>query len=335
MRDNIYIIGEIGQAHEGSVGMAHSYIDTLALAGVDAVKFQMHIAEAESSAYEQFRSGTDFYDPSRTEYWKRIAFTKTQWASLRQHCKEKGLDFIVSPFSISAIDALQEIGVDKVKVGSSEVSNLLMLNQIRRLQKDIIISSGLSTVAELDQSIAYLKSTHCSLTLLQCTTAYPTNPTQWGLNVMGELRERYGIPIGFSDHSGDIYACLAAASTGARMLEFHITFDQRMFGPDASASLNVEQAIRMVKGVRQIETALKQPVDKTDNSGFETLKINFGKSLAVNKTLQKGHRIAISDLETKKPSGYGIPAKSYANIIGKQLVRSVEKWEFLNYEDLI
>ncbi|MEO6285556.1 MAG: N-acetylneuraminate synthase family protein [Dyadobacter sp.] len=335
MRDDIYIIGEVGQAHDGSIGMAHSYIDALATVGVNAVKFQMHMAEAESSIYEPFRSGTDFFDPSRMDYWKRIAFTTAQWMSLKQHCKEKNLDFIVSPFSISSINILHEIGVDKVKIGSGDADNLLIINQIVKLNKDIIISSGLSTVTELDQSVAYLKSKYCNLSLLQCATSYPTNPTQWGLNVIGELTERYGIPIGYSDHSGDIYACLAAASIGARMLEFHITFDQRMYGPDASASLNVDRAIRMVRGVREIEIALKHPVDKADNAGFETLKIDFGKSLALNKTLPKGHCIAINDLETKKPSGYGIPAKCYNDIIGKHLVRDVEKWAFLNYQDLI
>jgi N-acetylneuraminate synthase len=335
MRDNIYIIGEIGQAHEGSIGIAHSYIDALALVGVDAVKFQMHIAEAESSIHEPFRNDTHFYDCSRMDYWKRMEFTNAEWVSLRKHCKDQGLDFIVSPFSNAAIDILQEIGVDKVKIGSGEVNNLLMLNQIICLNKDIIISSGMSTIAELDQSIAYLQARKCNVVQLQCTTAYPTNPHQWGLNVMQDLIDRYGIPIGFSDHSGDIYACLAAASLGARMLEFHITFDQRMFGPDASSSLNVDQAISMVKGVRQIESALKHPVNKTDDSGFQTLKMSFGKSLALNKALHKGQAVIMNDLETKKPCGYGIPANSYRDIIGKQLTRDMEKWEFLNYQDLI
>lgn len=335
MRDNIYIIGEIGQAHEGSIGMAHAYIDALALVGVDAAKFQMHIADAESSIHEPFRNDTYLYDHSRMDYWRRMEFTKLEWASLKKHCKEKGLDFIVSPFSNEAVDILQEIGADKVKIGSGDTSNSLIINKISKQNKDIIISSGMSQIAELDDSITYLKDRNCNLALLQCTTAYPTSPHQWGLNVIADLRERYHIPIGFSDHSGDIYACMAAASLGARLLEFHIVFDQRMFGPDASSSVTVDKAITLVKGVRQIEIALKNPVDKNDISGFETLKTNFGRSLALNKSLQKGQAISFDDLESKKPAGYGIPVQCYSIIIGKKLVRDMKKWEFLNDEDLI
>ncbi|WAC10513.1 N-acetylneuraminate synthase family protein [Dyadobacter pollutisoli] len=335
MQDNIYIIGEIGQAHDGSIGMAHAYIDALALAGVDAAKFQMHIADAESSIYEPFRNDTYFYDHSRMDYWRRMEFTKLEWVSLKKHCKEKKLDFIVSPFSNEAVDLLQEIGADKVKIGSAEAINLLIINKISKKNKDIIISSGMSQIAELDDSIAYLKDKNCNLALLQCTTAYPTSPHQWGLNMIADLRDRYHIPIGFSDHSGNIYACLAAASMGARLLEFHIVFDQKMFGPDASSSLTVDNAITMVKGVRQIEAALKNPVDKNDDSAFETSKTNFGRSLSLNKSLQKGQAVSFDDLESKKPAGYGIPVKCYLGIIGKKLARNMEKWEFLNEDDLI
>jgi N,N'-diacetyllegionaminate synthase len=335
MSKKIYIIGEVGQAHEGSIGMAHSHIDALAKAGIDAVKFQMHIAEAESSIYEQFRTGFDFHDTSRMDYWRRMEFTKMQWIGLKDHCKEKSLDFIISPFSLAAIDLLQEIGVDKIKIGSGESGDSLFLKKVADTGLQIILSSGMSSVSELDQSVKYLKSRNCNVSILQCTTAYPTKPEQWGLNVIQDFKNRYDIPIGFSDHSGDIFACLAAASLGAEILEFHITFDKRIYGPDATSSLTVDQAITLIKGVRQIETALNDPVNKTDHYGFEEMRSVFGRSIALNKTLEKGHIIKFDDLESKKPSGYGISPKNYPEIIGRPLSRAMQKWEFLNFTDLI
>lgn len=330
----MFLIAEIGQAHEGSLGIAHSYIESLAATGVDAVKFQTHIAHAESSEYEPFRVKFSYEDDTRYDYWKRMEFTLEQWAGLKQHCDDKGLEFISSPFSNAAVDLLEQVGVRQYKIGSGEVSNFLMLEKIARTGKPILLSSGMSSIEELDQTISFLRPFGNPMTVLQCTTAYPTLPEQWGLSVLPLLRERYQLTVGFSDHSGDIYACLAAATLGAQVLEFHAVFDKRMFGPDATASLTIGQIRQLATGVRQLETALATPVDKTDNSGFDALKKIFEKSLAVNKDLPAGHIISRDDLEAKKPKGYGIPATQFAGIIGKALSRSLNAWDFLRAEDV-
>ncbi len=334
MAKSVFLIAEIAQAHEGSLGIAHSYIDALAETGVDAVKFQTHIAQAESSIYEPFRVKFSKEDATRFEYWKRMEFTPEQWDGLKQHCSEKGLEFISSPFSNAAVDLLERVGVQRYKIGSGEVSNFLMLEKIARTGKPILLSSGMSNWAELDQTLDFLKPFGNALTLLQCTTAYPTQPVQWGLNVLPELRNRYGLPVGFSDHSGDIYAGLAATTLGAEVLEFHAVFDKRMFGPDAPASLTIDQIRQLVAGVRQIETALATPVDKSDNTGFEALKKIFEKSLAVNKDLAAGHVLTKDDLEAKKPKGYGINAASFREVLGKKLKIGKSAWEFLGEDDL-
>ncbi|MFM9951288.1 MAG: N-acetylneuraminate synthase family protein [Saprospiraceae bacterium] len=329
-----FLIAEIAQAHEGSLGIAHSYIDALAEAGVDAVKFQTHIAHAESSTYEPFRVKFSYEDDTRYDYWQRMEFTLDQWVGLKQHCEEKGLEFISSPFSNAAVDLLERVGVQRYKIGSGEVSNFLMLEKIAQTGKPMLVSSGMSNWEELDQTIAFLKPFGNALTLLQCTTAYPTQPAQWGLNVLPELKKRYGLPVGFSDHSGDIYAGLAATALGAEVLEFHAVFDKRMFGPDAAASLTIDQIKQLVMGVRQIQTALATPVDKTDNTSFGTLKNIFEKSLAVNKDLPVGHIISKADLEAKKPKGYGISATSFQGVIGKKLNRALAAWDFLTEDSM-
>lgn len=328
------IIAEIAQAHEGSLGIAHSYIDALAGTGVNAVKFQTHIAHAESSIHEPFRVKFSYEDETRYDYWKRMEFTQEQWAGLKQHCDDKGLEFISSPFSNAAVDLLERVGVQRYKIGSGEVSNFLMLEKIAKTGKPILVSSGMSNWMELDQALAFLKPYGNELTLLQCTTAYPTQPNQWGLNVIQQLKERYHLPVGFSDHSGDIYACLAAATLGAEVLEFHAVFDKRMFGPDAVASMTINQIKQLVEGVRQIEASLNADIDKNKNDHFQPLKAIFEKSLAVNKDLKVGHVIGIDDLEAKKPKGFGIAASDFQRIIGRKLTKGKKSWEFLGDEDL-
>lgn len=328
------IIAEIAQAHDGSLGTAHAYIDALADTGVDAIKFQTHIAEAESSEFEPFRIKFSKQDATRFEYWKRMEFTLDQWKGLNAHALERGLELISSPFSNLAVDWLEEVGVTRYKIGSGEVSNLLMLEKIAKTGKPIILSSGMSSWEEMDATVEFLKPYGNQLSILQCTTAYPTMPEQWGLNVIAELKDRYKIPVGFSDHSGDINACLAAAALGAEVFEFHVIFDKRQFGPDTAASITIDQTTKLVAGIRQIQTALKSPINKANIKPYEQLKSIFEKSLAVNKSLKKGDIITLDYLESKKPKGYGIPANQFKEVLGKKLTRDLTKWDFINWEDL-
>lgn len=330
----MYLIAEIGQAHEGSLGIAHSYIDALAETGVDAIKWQMHIAEAESSSEEPFRVKFSYEDATRMDYWRRMEFTFEQWAELKAHCEEKGMEFICSPFSNAAVDQLERLGVQKYKIGSGEVNNFLLLEKIASTGKEILLSSGMSSFEELDKSVAFVRSHNCPFSIFQCTTAYPTSPDNWGLNVIHELKERYDVPVGFSDHSGDITACLAASALGAEILEFHVVFDKRMFGPDAKASLTIDETTQLVKGVRDITNAFANPINKSDNSSFAHLKGIFEKSLAVNKDLSAGHVLTFEDLEGKKPKNFGISADHFKSVLGKKLTRDIRAWSFLT-EDCI
>jgi N,N'-diacetyllegionaminate synthase len=328
------IIAEIGQAHDGSLGNAHAYIDALADTGVDAVKFQTHIAEAESSIFEPFRIKFSKQDETRYSYWKRMEFTEVQWKGIKDHCDEKKLQFISSPFSNAAVDLLENLQVKEFKIGSGEIGNFLMLEKIAKTGKPIILSSGMSSFEELDLTFEFLRPFGNSLSILQCTTAYPTKPEQWGLNVMNELKERYHVPVGFSDHSGNIFACLAAASMGAEIFEFHVVFDKRQFGPDSPASITIDQTKILCEGIKNIQTALANPVFKSENQKYSELKVMFGKSLAVNKPLEKGYTLNVEDLEAKKPGNKGIPASEYQTVLGKKLNKNIDKWDFLNLEDL-
>lgn len=330
----VFIIAEVAQAHEGSLGILHSYIDALAKTGIDAIKFQTHIAEAESSEYEPFRIEFSYEDAARYDYWKRMEFSLEQWKGIKQHCDEVGLEFISSPFSNMAVDWLEEVGVQKYKIGSGEVNNFLMLEKIAKTGKDIILSSGMSSYKELDETIRFLKPYGSKLSILQCTTKYPTNAEDVGLNVISKLKEKYDFPIGLSDHSSTIYPSLSAVSIGAEILEFHVIFDKKMFGPDSQSSLTIDEVMQLVQGVRFVEKSLKNNIDKSDNSKFKELKNIFEKSLAINKDMEAGDIITFDDLEAKKPSGYGILAKEYKKVLGKSINKNMKKWNFLNKTDI-
>lgn len=328
------IIAEIGQAHEGSLGMALSYIDALAEAGVNAVKFQVHIAEAESSIHEPFRIKFSEQDKTRFDYWKRMEFSLEQWKILKERCDNCGVEFLASPFSNAAVDLLEKLNVKRYKIGSGEVNNLLLLEKIALTGKPVIISSGMSSFEELDATVKFLKKKSIPYSILQCTTEYPTQPETFGLNVINQIKKRYGVKVGYSDHSARMETCIAAAALGAEIVEFHVVFSRQCFGPDSSSSLEVSEVQKLVSALKNIEKALKNPVDKFDNSKFSDIKKIFEKSLAVNKNLEKGHILTLDDLESKKPKNHGISASFFLEVIGKQINKDLDKWNFLNYSDL-
>ena len=332
---NIFLIAEVGHAHDGSLGILHSYIDAIADTGVDAIKFQTHIADAESSIYEPFRVNFSFADNTRFDYWKRMEFTKEQWISIKKHCDDVGLEFMSSPFSLAAVNLLEEVGVKRYKIGSGEVTNYLILEKICSTGKPIILSSGMSSYQELDKAVQFINSHGNDLSILQCTTSYPTPYEKLGLNVISGLKKRYpSHKIGLSEHTGEIYAGIAGAALGAEILEFHVVFDKRMFGPDASSSLTIDEIKKLVEGVRSIEISMQYLVDKSDNSSYKELKKIFEKSLAVNKNLTAGHFLTFEDLEAKKPADQGISTSQFKKIIGKRINRNLEKWDFLKEEYL-
>ena len=330
-----YIIAEIGQAHDGSLGILHSYIDAVAATGVDAIKFQTHIAEAESSAQEPFRINFSYEDVTRYDYWDRMSFSKEQWIDIKKHCDEKGLEFLSSPFSQAAVDLLEDINVTRYKIGSGEVTNFLLLEKVARTGKPIILSSGMCSYEELDQAVQFVKSYGNDLSILQCTTSYPTPAKRLGLNVISELKQKYpDCRIGLSEHTSRTATGIAAVSLGAEVLEFHVVFDRRIFGPDASSSLTVDEVSELVSSVRFVEEALQNPVDKNNLQPYSSLKKIFEKTLAVNKDLGVGHQLTFEDLEAKKPAEQGIAAKDFKKVIGKKLLVPKYKYDFLRKDDI-
>jgi N-acetylneuraminate synthase len=317
------VIAEVAQAHDGSLGMAHAYIDAVARAGADAVKFQTHIAAAESTPGEPFRVKFSPQDASRYDYWKRMEFTEPQWQGLADHARDCGLLFLSTPFSFEAVELLDRLKVPAWKVGSGEVTNLPMLTRMAATGRPVLISSGMACWDELDRAVATATSAKVPVTVLQCTTAYPCPPEKIGLNLLADLRDRYHCPVGLSDHSGTIFASLAAATLGANLLEVHVVLSRECFGPDVAASITIDELAQLVAGVRFIERALAHPLDKQQMAAeMAPLKAMFGKSVVAARDLPAGHRLEATDLALKKP-GTGIPAARLDQLVGRRLARKV------------
>lgn len=328
-----FVIAEVAQAHDGSLGTAHAYIDAVARTGADAVKFQTHIAAEESSDMDTWRVKFSRQDATRYDYWKRMEFTEPQWLELKQHAEEKGLVFLSSPFSLAAIRLLERIGVPAWKVASGEVTNRLFLDAMIATKKPVLVSSGMSYLEEMDATVAHLKSAGSPVAVFQCTTAYPCPPEKIGINQVGDLTLRYGCPVGLSDHSGTPYPSLAAVTLGARLIEVHITFSREMFGPDVSASLTTHEFAQMVEGVRFIERMKASPMVKDASAEqMEPLRRMFGQSLVAATDLAAGTVLTRDNLSCRKP-GHGISAANVDSVVGRQLKQAVKAAQFLSFED--
>jgi len=329
----VFIIAEIAQAHEGSLGILHSLVKAIASTGVDAVKFQVHIAEAESSLFEPFRIPFSLVDKTRFEYWKRMEFSFKQWKDVKDLCDNIGVEFLATPFSAAAVDLLEKLNVKRYKIGSADAGNLLLLEKIAQTGKEVIFSTGLAEDSELENAFYFFKEKKLPITLLHCITKYPCEAKEINLRRIIELKSKYNCPIGYSDHSGTVFPALGAVAMGASVIEAHITFDKRMFGPDAQASLTIDEFQILVQGTRFLEAASQQTPDTEKNSAKSEIKGVFGRSLSVNRDIQSGEKLRFEDLESKKAFNNGIAVGKLYEYIGKELTKNKYKWELLQESD--
>ena len=256
------IIAEIGNTHEGSLGLAKRFVRVAADCGVDVVKFQTHLFDAES--LPNAPQPAYFKDESREDYFNRTGFSLAEWKELRRYAMEEcGVRMFSSPFSLEAVDLLEEVGVDAYKIPSGEVNNVPLLEKVAPLGKQVILSSGMSSWEEMDLAVSTLREHGCEdLVVLQCTSEYPCPPESAGLNVMQELAERYGCPVGYSDHTRGAGIPVAAVTLGAVLVEKHFTLSKNLYGSDAWNASEPDEFAALVEAIRAVDTALASPVDK-------------------------------------------------------------------------
>jgi len=329
------VVVEVGQAHDGSLGTAHAFVDAAAEVGADAVKFQTHLADAESTPEEPWRVPFSPQDERRIDYWRRMELTEAQWSGLHEHAHERGLAFLSSPFSTEAVDLLRRVGLDAWKVASGELTNVVLLDAVAAGGEPVLVSTGMSAWSEVDAALERAGRGGAVVAALQCTSAYPCPPELLGLNVLAELRARHRGPVGLSDHTGSVHAAVAAVALGAEVIEVHATLSRHAFGPDVSSSLTFEQLAGLVEGVRFLDTALAHPVDKEAVAEqLADLRRAFGRSVVARRPLPEGTVLRADDLACKKPAG-GLPPSAVEHLLGRTLAHDVPRDHVLADADLL
>lgn len=326
----ISIIAEIGSVHDGSLGNALRLIDAAAACGADVVKFQTHIAEAET--LPDAPMPPYFKGEPRLEYFKRTGFTVAQWKQIAAHCVAAKVEFLSSPFALEAVDLLEEVGVETYKIPSGEVTNIPLLERVAATKKPVLLSSGMSNWQELDAAVTALRAGG-PLTVMQCSSVYPCPPEQVGLNVMTEMAARYQLPVGYSDHTLGVAASVCAAFMGASVVEKHFTFSKLMYGSDAKHSMEPNEFRAFCAAVREAATMRVHPVNKDDIAAYAGMKEIFEKSIVSGKALKAGAAITSGDLAFKKP-GNGISAARYKELIGKTIRHDLPANHLFSWEDL-
>jgi N-acetylneuraminate synthase len=328
------IVAEVAQAHDGSLGMAHAFIDAIAAAGATAVKFQTHIAAAESTQAEPWRTRFTPQDNTRYDYWRRMEFSGEQWLGLKTHAEAKGLCFLSSPFSLEAFELLRNLGLTAWKIASGEIASSPLINAIAATRQPVMLSTGMSEIEEIDHAVALIQSAGCPLAVMQCSSQYPCPPEAIGLNLLAGYRARYNCATGLSDHSGTIFASLASAAIGAEVIEVHVTLSREMFGPDVSASVTTAELRTIVDGIHFIERARQQPVDKgIVPDTVAALRDIFMKSVVARVDLPAGSVLTEDALTFKKPAG-GLPPARLPELIGRRLRCDVRRDQVLQVADL-
>lgn len=328
------IIAEVGQLHDGKIKNALNIINKLAKTKVDAIKFQTHYAEEESTLKEPWRIKFSKKDKNRYDYWKRMEFSPKQWMELKKHCEKHNIEFLSSPFSKKAVDVLNKIGVKYFKLASGEINNTFLIKELIKSKKPVLISTGMSNFKEIEKIVKLFKRKKIKFCLLQCTSKYPCSAKDLGLNNIQIFNKKYKCLTGLSDHSGNLFSSLAAISLNANFIEVHVTYSKNHSSPDSSSSLTFQEISELVKGRDYITEILNNPVNKNkpDKVLIKHRKI-FTKSVVLNKDLDKNHIIKLSDLSLKKPN-IGINAESIKKVIGKKLIKNMKKNTFLKFSHL-
>lgn len=329
-----FVIAEVAQAHDGSLGTAHAYVDAVADSGADAIKFQTHMASEESTHDEPFRVRFSKQDETRYAYWRRMEFTRAQWKGLAEHARDRGLVFLSSPFSVKAVEMLWDLGVRAWKIGSGEFGSKGLLHAMGERGGTILLSTGMSRMSEIEEGVEKIQSMGLPFAIFQCTSCYPTPLESVGINVMDELRSRFHCPVGLSDHSGSVFPGLYAMARGADLLEVHVTFDRRLFGPDVKASVTMDELTFLSEAGRSFHTLRSNPVDKDRMADeLEEMRGMFSKSVAPRRDLPSGTVLERHMLTLKKP-GTGIPETEIDRLEGRVLKRAVPADRLLCWDDV-
>jgi N,N'-diacetyllegionaminate synthase len=336
--NKIIVIAEAGVNHNGIIRLAKSLIDVAVEAGADFIKFQtfkteLNVSRAAVKAdYQKKNTGDE--KESQFEMVKKLELSFENFKQLKSFCDNKGIGFLSTGFDYSSIDFLDELGLSFFKIPSGEIINKPYLKHIASKKKPVIISTGMANMGEIEEAIqVFLDNglTREQITVLHCTTEYPSPMNEVNLKAMLAIKEAFKVEVGYSDHTPGIEIPIAAVAMGAKVIEKHFTLDRNMEGPDHKASLEPHELKAMVMAIRNIEAAMGDGIKRPSASEIKNMVV-ARKSIHYSMDMQARTTIEIKHLVMKRP-GTGISPMLYEELIGKKLRRSVNEDEMVHWED--
>jgi N-acetylneuraminate synthase/N,N'-diacetyllegionaminate synthase len=312
-----FVIAEVGVNHNGDISVAERLIDEAAEIGADAVKFQtftpelLATSDAPKARYQSERDDA----PTQAEMLRRLALDEAAHVALKARAEARNLVFLSSAFDADAVEFLDSLDVAAIKVPSGELTNHALLAQIARTGRPVLMSTGMATMPEVDAAMEPFQEMGASVVLLHCVSSYPAPPAEANLRAMNTLRERFAVPVGWSDHTPGIAIAGAAVALGANVVEKHLTLDRSMPGPDHAASLEPDEFRSMVDAVRNIESAIGDGVKVPTAAEADIARV-ARKSLHWRRTLSAGDRISADDLIALRP-GTGLPPSELDRLVGR------------------
>ena len=315
----VFVIAEAGVNHNGDIEIAKQLIDAASEAGADAVKFQTFQADSlvcRTAKKAEYQLETTDRTETQYDMLKKLELTPQMHRELIEHCLKRNIMFLSTPFDLESIKLLSELGMQIYKIPSGEITNLPYLREIAKQQKKIILSTGMSSMDEVKAAVNVLKNNGTEeLTLLHCNTQYPTPISDVNLLAMVKMREETGLPVGYSDHTQGIEVPIAAAALGAEVIEKHFTLDRKMEGPDHKASLEPQELMQMVVGIRKIKSALGSKIKQVSESEM-TNEAFVRKSIVAAANIKRGEKYTEKNITTKRPAT-GISPMLWDEVIGK------------------
>lgn len=329
----VFIIAEAGVNHNGSVEIAKKLIDVAVQAGADAVKFQTFKTENVISKYAQkaeYQKATTDVNESQFEMVKKLELDVKTHKELMTYCKQKNIMFLSTPFDHDSIELLNELGLEIFKVPSGEITNLPYLRHIGKLNKKVILSTGMADIGEIEDALDVLISSGTAkenIVVLHCNTEYPTPMEDVNLRAMITIGRTFDVPYGYSDHTLGTEVPIAAVALGAKVIEKHFTLDKTMEGPDHKASLEPDELKAMIKAIRNIEVALGSSIKKPTKSELKNRDI-ARKSIVAKQNIKKGEVLTEENITVKRP-GNGISPMRWDEIIGTIAQRDYKEDELI------
>ena len=333
MKNKVFIIAEAGVNHNSSMEIAKKLVDVAVDAGADAVKFQTFKADkivskkADKAEYQKQTTGGG---ESQYEMIKKLELDEKSHHGLIDYCQTKKIMFLSTPFDHDSIELLDSLGLEIFKIPSGEITNLPYLRKIGTLGKKVVLSTGMSTLEEVEAALNVLISSGTNkknITLLHATTEYPCPMEDVNLKAMQTMAIAFDIDVGYSDHTKGIEVTIAAVAMGAKVIEKHFTLDRTMDGPDHKASLEPDELMSMVKAIRNIEKALGSGVKIPSKSEVKNIEV-ARKSIVARKTIKKGDIFCADNIAVKRP-GNGITPMQWDNVIGTVALKDYQEDEMI------